>query len=236
LQSGVLKIGTTSDSKPYAYTENGTLKGFEVDMARTVAEHIGLKPVFVQQEFSTLLPAVAAGSLDVEAASSSVTPERLKIVDFSDIYFIASISVLTTAKSGITKDTATLKGKKLGLIQGTIEDQYAQKHFTGVQISRFPDNNAAVNAMKAGSIDAVFLDYPPAQAYVDQDSALEIPINIPVPDFPVAMGMHKDRPRLKAAINKAIAEIIASGEWLTIQKRYYPNMPVDPKFMPTKQQ
>lgn len=233
LTAGTLKIGTLSDAKPYAYTENGKLTGFEVDMATAIAKHMDLKPVFVQQEFSTLLPAVAAGSLDVAAASTSVTAERKKSVDFSDTYFIGYISIITPSGSTITKKASSLKGKRLGLMQGTLEDQYAQDHFPGVQIVRYPDNNAAKAAMQAGSIDAVFLDYPIAQDFVDQDSSIQMPINIELPEYPVAMSMHKDKPELKAGINKAIKEIISSGEWLEIEKKYYPDAPVPDQFQPT---
>ncbi|MFJ4221182.1 ABC transporter substrate-binding protein [Curtobacterium luteum] len=233
LTAGTLKIGTLSDAKPYAYTENGKLTGFEVDMATAIAKHMDLKPVFVQQEFSTLLPAVAAGSLDVAAASTSVTAERKKSVDFSDTYFIGYISIITPSGSSITKKASSLKGKRLGLMQGTLEDQYAQDHFPGVQIVRYPDNNAAKAAMQAGSIDAVFLDYPIAQDFVDQDSSIQMPINIELPEYPVAMSMHKDKPKLKQGINKAIKEIISSGEWLEIEKKYYPDAPVPDQFQPT---
>lgn len=233
LTAGTLKIGTLSDAKPYAYTENGKLTGFEVDMATAIAKHMDLKPVFVQQEFSTLLPAVAAGSLDVAAASTSVTAERKKSVDFSDTYFIGYISVITPKGSTISKDYDSLKGKRLGLMQGTLEDQYAQDHFPGVQIVRYPDNNSAVAAMKSGSIDSVFLDYPNGQDFMDADPSIEMPINIELPEYPVAMSIHKDKPALKKGINKAIKEIIASGEWLTIEKKYYPDAPVPDQFQPT---
>ncbi|MFJ3381571.1 ABC transporter substrate-binding protein [Curtobacterium sp. NPDC090217] len=233
LTAGTLKIGTLSDAKPYAYTENGKLTGFEVDMATAIAKHLDLKPVFVQQEFSTLLPAVAAGSLDVAAASTSVTPERKKSVDFSNTYFIGYISIITPSGSTITKKASSLKGKRLGLMQGTLEDQYAQDHFPGVQIVRYPDNNAAKAAMQAGSIDAVFLDYPIGQDFVDKDDSIKMPINIELPEYPVAMSMHKDKPALKKGINTAIKEIIASGEWLEIEKKYYPDAPVPDQFQPT---
>lgn len=234
LTKGTLKIGTLSDAKPYAYTEDGKLKGFEVDMATAIAKHMDLKPVFIQQEFSTLLPAVAAGSLDVVAASTSVTAERKKAVDFSNTYFIGYISILTDDPS-ITKKTSSLAGKRIGLMQGTLEDQYAQDHFPkDISIVRYPDNNSAKGAMAAGSIDAVFLDAPVGQAYVKADPDLSLPINIALPDYPVAMSMHKDKPALKKGINKAIKEIIASGEWLTIEKKYYGDQPVDPMFEPAK--
>lgn len=98
---------------------------------------------------------------------------------------------------------------------------------------RYPDNNAALAAMKAGSIDGVFIDTPIGQAFIDEDDSLSMPINIPLPEYPVAMSMGKEKPELQEAINTAIAEIVASGEWLEINNAYYPGQPIEPMFLPT---
>ncbi len=232
LTPGVLKIGTTSNQKPYAYTENGKLVGFEVDMARAVAKEAGLKPEFVQEDFSALLPAVANQQLDVEFASSSVTAERKKMVNFTHIYFIGYISVITN-ESSITDDPASLKGKKLGLLQGSIEDDYAQKNFPGATIVRFPDEPSMDQALKAHSVDALFDDAPPAQALAKANPSMSIPINIEVSDMPVAAAVSKKNPKLLAALNKAIDKVISSGKWLKIDKKYYPDQPVPKQFEPT---
>lgn len=226
LEPGVLRVGTVSDSKPYAYTENGELVGFEVDVARAVAEEIGLEAKFVQQEFATLIPAVASGQLDAVAASTSITEERKQVVNFSDVYFIGYISVISNDPS-ITEDVASLEGKRLGLMQGTIQDAYAQDNMPGTEIVRYPDYNSAVSAMNAGSIDAVFIDYAPGKEFVDADPEnLAMPINIPVPDLPVGMPVSKDRPELEQALNEAVAAIIASGELEQIWSTYYPELPI----------
>jgi polar amino acid transport system substrate-binding protein len=232
LGAGILKVGTLSDAKPYAYIEDGELVGFEVDIATAIAEHIGLEPQFVQQEFSTLLPAVAAGTLDVAAASTSITEERLQNVDFSDTYFIGYITVIAPEGTDITDDYASLSGKRLGLMQGTLQDQYAQDNFPGVEVVRFPDNNAALAGMNSGSIDAVFLDAPIADDFTSADDTIERPIDIALPEYPVAMSMGKEKPKLQAAINEAIAEMISSGEWLEINNKYYPDQPVLDQFLP----
>lgn len=235
LSPGTLRIGATGDAKPYAYTENGELKGFDVEIAREVAKRIDLEPEFVTQEFSALLPAVANGQLDMAAASISDTEKRRETVDFSEHYFIGYISVLAATSSGITDDVASLSGKRLGLVQGTIQDEYAQANFAGAELVRFPDNNSAIAALNSGTIDAHFLDFPVAEDYAAQSGGkTAIAINVPVPDFPVGFGLPKGNDALAAAVNGALADIIADGTWLQIDMAYFPDQPVPAQFEPTK--
>jgi polar amino acid transport system substrate-binding protein len=235
VSAGTLRIGTTGDTKPYAYTEDGELQGFDVEMAKEVAKRLGLETEFVTQEFSALLPAVANGQLDMAAASISDTEEREKTVDFSDHYFIGYISVLAADGSGITDDASSLDGKRLSIVQGTIQDSYAQENFTGAELVRFPDNNSAVAALGSGTIDAHFLDFPVAEEYAAaSDGSQAIAINVAVPEFPVGFPIAKGNTELKAAVNEAVADIVADGTWLEIDQKFFPDQPVPDEFQPSE--
>jgi polar amino acid transport system substrate-binding protein len=235
ISAGTLRIGTTGDTKPYAYTEDGELQGFDIEMAREVASRLDLEAEFVTQEFSALLPAVANGQLDMAAASISNTEERRETVDFSDDYFIGYISVLADEDSGISDDESSLDGQRLGIVQGTIQDSYAQENFSGAELVRFPDNNSAIAALSSGTIDAHFLDFPVAEEYASvSDGSQSIAINVAVPEFPVGFPIGKDSTELEGAVNDAIAEIIADGTWLEINEKFFPDQPVADEFQPTE--
>ncbi|MBD8141125.1 amino acid ABC transporter substrate-binding protein [Frigoribacterium sp. CFBP 13605] len=235
VSAGTLRIGTTGDTKPYAYTEDGELQGFDVEMAKEVAKRLGLETEFVTQEFSALLPAVANGQLDMAAASISDTEEREKTVDFSDHYFIGYISVLAADGSGITDDESSLDGKRLGIVQGTIQDSYAQENFTGAELVRFPDNNSAVAALGSGTIDAHFLDFPVAEEYAAASNGSQtIAINVAVPEFPVGFPIAKGNDALKTAVDGAVADIVADGTWLEIDQKFFPDQPVPDEFQPSE--
>lgn len=234
LREGTIRVGTTSDTKPYAYAENGEYTGFDVEVLKEAASRMDLEPEFVAQDFSSILPAVANGQVDVGVASISATAERKETVDFTDVYFIGYLGVVTRADTGITADAASLAGERLGLVQGTIQDAYAQQNFAGAEIVRFPDNNSAISALTAGTVDAHFLDLPPAQDYVtSSDGALRVAMEIPVPDFPVGMAVQKGNTALRDGLNTQIAAMIADGTWLEIEERYFPGQPVPEQFQPT---
>ncbi|HEY1105058.1 MAG TPA: ABC transporter substrate-binding protein, partial [Agromyces sp.] len=157
---GQIRVASLGDAKPYTFTdESGEFTGFDVELFTDVANRMGYDDVvFTGQDFSGLLAAVANGQFDVGVAAIGITDERKQTVDFSDGYLAGYLTVMAAADSGIT-DEASLAGKRLGVVQGTLQEAYAVKHFTDTELVRFPDTTAAISAVNSGSIDAHFLDY-----------------------------------------------------------------------------
>jgi polar amino acid transport system substrate-binding protein len=175
---------------------------------------------------------VVSGQLDLAAASISITAERQKIVDFSDPYMVGPIAVMSSADSGITDDVDSLAGVRLGLIQGTIQDSYAQENGFDSEIVRFPDNNSGVAALKAGSIDGFFMDAPLAETYVADDPSLELPIVIFDNQSPYGIAFSKDNTDLTAAFDADLKELITDGTLAELQQKWLPSLPVAEQFKP----
>jgi polar amino acid transport system substrate-binding protein len=233
ISDGVLRVGTVTDNKPYSYIEDGVNAGLDIDLVQEFADRNDLEVQFVQTEFSSLIPNVVSGQLDLAAASISITDERKETVDFSDPYMVGPIAVMTKSGSDITDDTASLKGVRLGLIQGTIQDTYAEEHGFGAEIVRFPDNNSGVAAMKTGSIDAFFMDAPLAESYIADDPSLELPIVIFDDQAPYGIAFSKDNPGLTEAFDAELEDLIADGSLEEMQEKFLPSLPVAEQFMPT---
>ena len=114
----------------YVHRCEGNFTGFDVELFTDVADRAGIdNVVFTGQDFSGLLPAVANGQFDVGVAAIGITDERKQTVDFSDGYLAGYLTVITTKASGIT-DVDGLDGKRLGVVQGTLQEAYAVKNFT----------------------------------------------------------------------------------------------------------
>jgi polar amino acid transport system substrate-binding protein len=231
IKPGTLTVGTMSDAKPNAWIENGQFKGFDLDLTRAIAAKMGLKAEFSAIDFPGLFPAVAAGRFDMAAASTAGTVERQKIVDFSDGYLGGYLGVLTKKDSGITKDNASTNGKRLGLLQGSIQESYAKKFLPGATLVMFPDNNSGVSAMESGRIDAYFLDYVVGTDYIDQHADLHQPIALPAFDLPAAFPIKKGNTALETAVNKALVEVVKDGTWLKLYNQYFTKAP-KPKDLP----
>jgi polar amino acid transport system substrate-binding protein len=231
-----ISVGTMGDAKPYTFaTADGQFTGFDIELFLNVAERIGFKKdqvVFTGQEFSALMPSVANGRFDVAVAAIGTTEKRKQTVDFSDGYLAGYLSVMTP-DAAITS-AAGLKGKRLGVVQGTLQEIYAQKNFTGADLVKFPDNNSAVVALNNGTIDAHFLDYEAAKDYTKRYDALKVTLNIPSFDAPAGFVIRKGNDKLRVALNKGLHEAMQDGTWKTLYQKWFPGSPMPDAYLPKK--
>lgn len=101
--NGTLTMATNAAFPPYEYYENGVVTGIDVDMARAVADELGMELVVSDMEFDSIIIAVQSGKADIGVAGMTVTEDRLKNIDFTESY--------TTAKQVIIVNTGATTGK-----------------------------------------------------------------------------------------------------------------------------
>lgn len=233
IEPGTLRVASMGDAKPYTFTDaNGEFTGFDVELFRDVASRIGVEEVvFTGQDFSAILPAVANGQFDVGVAAIGITPEREKTVAFSDGYLAGYLSVISPTTEGI-RSADDLAGKRLGVVQGTLQEQYAMKHLTKTELVRFPDNNAAISAVNSGTIVAHFADYEAAKQYTEKYDSLDIAINIPSFDAPAGFAVKPGNDKLIEALNKALHESMADGTWKKLYQKWFPGSPMPKQYLP----
>ena len=233
---GEIRVASLGDSKPYTFTdESGEFTGFDVELFTDVANRIGIeKVVFTGQDFSGLLAAVANGQFDVGVAAIGITDERKETVDFSDGYLAGYLTVMASPDSDIT-DEESLAGKRLGVVQGTLQEAYAVKNFTDTELVRFPDNNSAISAVNSGSIDAHFLDYEAAKEYAEQ-YGLENAIDIPSFDAPAGFAIAKGKDEFKEALNDALHDAMEDGTWKELYEKWFPGSPMPDQYLPSDEQ
>ncbi|GIT07262.1 MAG: hypothetical protein CM1200mP30_08920 [Pseudomonadota bacterium] len=110
-----IRIGVEGAYPPFSSVEkDGTLIGFDIDIARALCEEIGAECVLVPQDWDGIIPALLARKYDAIIASMSITEERKKKVAFSDKYYNTPAKFARKKGSGITISKAGLKGKTVG--------------------------------------------------------------------------------------------------------------------------
>lgn len=221
---GTITIGTITDAKPYAYSENGELTGFEIDLIKAAAEKAGLTPELTTMDFSALLAAVNNGQFDVVASAVGITDERKELVDFSNGYLAGYFALLT--KDGKVTDLASVNGKKIGVLQGSIQDTNSATLIPGAEIVRFPDTNSATQALNTDRVEGIFIDYETALDNTKKDAKLTIPFTVPALDFPAGWAVKKGNEALLTTLNAALDELVADGTWMTLYTKYFPEAPV----------
>lgn len=226
-----LRVASLGDAKPYTFTDqNGHFTGFDVEFFTNVAQRIGIRQVdFIGQDFSAILPAVANGQYDAGVAAIGIAPAREKTVDFSTGY----LTVLTRSDSGV-KNVESLEKRRLGVVQGTLQEHYAVQHFTRTDVVRFPDNNAAISGLNNGTLDAVFLDYEAAKSYAKRFKLVSA-ADIPSFDAPAGVAIAKNKPEFKAALDKANKAAMQDGTWKQLYEKWFPGSPMPKQYLPDGQ-
>ena len=99
---------------------------------------------------------------------------------------------------------------------------------------RFPDNNAAISSLNNGTLDAVFLDYEAAKSYADRFKLVHA-ADIPSFDAPAGVAIAKQKPQLKAALDKAIKDAMQDGTWKRLYEKWFPGSPMPKQYLPNAQ-
>ncbi len=155
--NGAVQIADSSD---YAY-------GYDVMMAKKIAEELGMELEIVKSDWESLIPAVQSGAVDCVIAGQSITSERLEEVDFTLPYYYASIVTLTT------KDSPYASAQGVADLAGGTCTSQLNTVWYNVCLPQIPEANiltaqesapAMLVALDAGTVDYVVTDMPTAMA------------------------------------------------------------------------
>jgi polar amino acid transport system substrate-binding protein len=225
-----LRVGTLSDSKPNAYQENGNFTGFDNELLKAIAQKEGLKLEFVATDFSALLGQVANGTFDIGSSAISQTEARKKTVDFSAPYNYQSLGIEAKETAGIT-DENSLAGKRIGVVQGTVSDTWLGSNAPTAQAVRFPNDAAALSALKTGSVDGAVFDQATAEDYAKNNPDAKLKVTKAITTtIPHGFAFKKGDNDLIGKINDGLKKVIADGTWVKVHDQFEATAPVPADF------
>jgi len=222
VQEGKLIMATNAYFQPYEYYEGEKIIGIDAEIAAEIAEKLGLELVIEDMAFDSIITAVSSGSADFGLAGMTVTEDRLKDVDFSISYANGVQAIVVPEGSAITHvDDLYADGAayKVGVQLGTTGDAYATDDFGADLVTAYPNGNEAINALLKGDVDCVIIDNEPAKAFVKNNAGLKI-LETTYADEDYAACIKKGNDALRAAVDKAIQELIADGTIDAIVAKY----------------
>ncbi|MBW2407316.1 MAG: ABC transporter substrate-binding protein [Deltaproteobacteria bacterium] len=225
-----VRIGVEGAYPPFSYTTaDGKLEGFDIDIAITLCNSIGVEYKLVPQDWDGIIPALLARKYDAIIASMSITEERKKKVAFTNKYYNTPAKFVS--KKGSVKEftKATLKGKTVGVQRATTHDSYLTDNYgEDVKIKRYATQDDAYLDMAAGRIDFLLAD-----SVALSDGFLKKPegkdFEFVGPDMTdvrwfgegVGVACRKKDKDLVEMFNKAIDQIRADGTYQKIQDKYF---------------
>jgi len=222
LQGKTIKVGVDNGYPPFSYIDTVTDKpvGWDYDAANEICKRLNCVPQFEVAVWDSVFPAMQAGQFDMLGDSVTITPERAKIVDFSDPY--VEVSQVLLLRADETRTAAELKADptaKIGVQTGTTNAIAAAKYFEGKQITSFEDWGGAVLALMGNDVDALVIDYMAAVGFMDANQGrMKIGEDIAVGDKLAFVFPPKSEFRL--AVNAALAAMRADGTLDTLNRKW----------------
>lgn len=222
-QQGTLRIAMEGTYPPFNFKDqkSGELSGYDVDVAKLVATKLGLKPVFVTTEWSAILAGLAAGKYDVIISQVGITAKRMETFAFSNPYTYSSPQLIV--RKGDTAKYVTLsdlKGKKVGVGQGSVFEQQA-KSVPGIDVRSYPAAPENLQDLAVGRVDAALNDSLMV-AYLLNSSKLPLQAGARVGNVErMGVTFQKGNPKFNDAVNKALADATADGSLKRASERWF---------------
>lgn len=230
---GKVRVAIAGEA-PYGYRDaSGEVTGEAPAIARAVLERIdpAIEIEWVETEFGQLIPGLQEGAFDIAAAGMFITPERCAQVAFSNPTYVVgeAFAVRTGNPKGISSYVSISDNDdaRVGLVAGTVEYNYAL--VTGIPADRAPlyrNFNLALDALKAGEVDAVGLTALTAQGVAARDPELEATAQFfPNLDGEEVKGyggfaFRKEDQDLAAAFDAELAELLGTAEHWGLVERF----------------
>lgn len=225
-----LKFGVAAEPYPPFSSKDasGTWVGWEIDLMNALCAQMGEKCELVEVAWDGIIPALTSKQIDVIFSSMSITGERKKTIDFSDMYYNTP-TVMIGAKNGdMDISPEHLKGKTIGVQVSTIHQNYVDKYFgAGSTVKTYQTQDEANQDLAAGRVDIVQADGSALDAFLaSEQGAACCELKGQVPDDPeilgegVGAGLRKEDTAIKDKINAAIAALAKADKFNEITNKY----------------
>ena len=221
-----IRFGVDASYAPFeSKAPDGKVVGFDVDLGNEICRRLHAKCVWVEQDFDGMIPALKARKFDGVLSSMTITPARAAQIAFSAKLFQTPTRLVAKKGSTLQPTAESLKGKSVGVEQGTIQETYAKTNWApkGVNVVPYQNQDQVYADMLSGRLDAAlqdevqadlgFLKTPRGAGF--QFAGAEIPTGA------AAIGLRKEDTDLKAKIDQAIADMIKDGTYKKLEAKYF---------------
>lgn len=213
LSSGEIKIAVPENFPPFgALGSSGEHEGYDVDVAKLIAEDLGVELDLVLVTSKQRIPFLETDRVDLVISSMGANPARAKSIWFSNAYAPFFSGAFAAADMSISS-AADLGGKKVGLTGGTLEDLELTKTAPeSAQIIRFGDNAATLAAYASGQVDVLVTGNTVAAGFSKQNPDKQLETKFIIKESPAFIGVKKGNFDLLQWVNVFILHKRLGGE------------------------
>lgn len=219
-----LIVGVRDDTKPFGYRDkNGNLIGFDIDLSKMIAEYLLGDPSkvdFVVVQADDRISKLNTKEVDILIATMTITQQRLRVVDFSESYFVAGQAVMVPKKSPYTTFNE-LADKRLIVVFGTTGEKSLRGVYPSAKIFAYKTYPEAFAALKKGDADAIVADDTVLLGYAMDDKSVRLlSKRYSREPYAIAFRQGEASKSLQLQINEYINYLLSTGKLKKLAERY----------------
>lgn len=220
-EEGTLVIGTEGTYPPFTFHDaSGELTGFDVEIAREVADRLGVEAEFLETQWDAMFAGLDAGRFDMVANQVGINPERQESYEFSDPY-ITSTAVLVVAEDDTEiQSFEDLEGK---LSAQSLTSNYAETATSfGAELEGVEGFNQAIELLNSGRVDATVNDNLTVLDFLKQRPDAQVKV-VDESEDAAQSGLlfRQDSGAIVDEVNQALADMIEDGTYDEISEKWF---------------
>ncbi|MCC3717520.1 arginine ABC transporter substrate-binding protein [Rouxiella badensis] len=219
-----INFGTEAGYVPFEFVDsNNKIQGFDIDLANAMCKQMQATCTFTNQSFDSLIPSLKFRRIDAVISGMDITAERQKQVSFTNAYYDNTATFF--AQKGKFADLAALKGKRVGIQNGTTHQRFLQDKHPEITAVPYDSYQNAVLDLKNGRIDAVFGDTAVVHEFITKNPTLST-LGEPVTDKTyfgngVGIAVRKNNTELLGKMNDALAKVRQDGTYKALYTKWF---------------
>ena len=218
-------FGVKYDTKLFGLKDpaTGEVEGFDIDVAKQLAKEIlgdETKVEFVEVTSKTRIPLLNKGDIDAIIATMTISEERAKEVDFSDVYFNAGQSLLVKKGSPIQSTDDLTKDTTVIAVKGSTSTDNIREAAPDAPVLEFENYAEAFTALKAGKGEVLTTDDSILAGMASEDDSFEL-VGEQFTDEPYGIAVKKGEKELVDALNTALESLKSNGEFDTVYNSWF---------------
>lgn len=224
----VLKVATDANFPPFEfYQEQSKVHtGFDIALTKAVAKQMGYEKVeFVNVHFKDILTGLQDKKYDMAVAALSITPERERLVDFSEAYAEDGYKVIVNKNAQLGDDFAALAGKTVAAEEGSYAEKLVKAQANGAKVIPVYDTEAGIKLVADGKADALVASKIVAGFFITHNYGDKVKFagETVLHGDKYGMAVARGNEELQKKVNEALKEIKRSGEYKNIYSSYFGN-------------
>lgn len=216
-----LAMACSADYPPFEFRKSGSLIGFDIQLAHSICKKLGYSLEISDMNFDGLIAALNSGRVDFVMSGMTMTEERKKHVDFSQMYYEPQFAIMYR-KHDVVDSANKMKGKIIGVQLGTTMETFVKEkanELGNIDVKVLNRNPELIQELKVGRIDALVIEKSQVEHFVEANPDLAYSGLKEHAGIGYAIAFPKDS-KLRAEFDKILSEMKENGELIAILKQW----------------